>query len=158
MGELLDWIRDNLWVGWGVGALGLAAAELLTLDLTLLMLAVGAAAGGVTALIFPSLIWLQLIVAIVTAVATLFLLRPTLLEKVRKAPGYRSSLDTLVGTSGVATTEITGVTGEVKVDGQVWQARSFDPSVVISAGEHIEVYGLDGITLIIYPSQRQLGH
>ena len=158
MGDLLDWIRDNLWVGWGVGALGLAAAELLTLDLTLLMLAVGAAAGGVTALIFPSLIWLQLIVAIVTAVATLFLLRPTLLEKVRKAPGYRSSLDTLVGTSGVATTEITGVTGEVKVDGQVWQARSFDPSVVISAGEHIEVYGLDGITLIIYPSQRQLGH
>ncbi|AQP46016.1 NfeD family protein [Tessaracoccus flavus] len=155
---MLDWIRDNLWVGWGVGALGLAAAELLTLDLTLLMLAVGAAAGGVTALIFPSLIWLQLIVAIVTAVATLFLLRPTLLEKVRKAPGYRSSLDTLVGTSGVATTEITGVTGEVKVDGQVWQARSFDPSVVISAGEHIEVYGLDGITLIIYPSQRQLGH
>ena len=158
MSDLLDWIRDNLWVGWGVGALGLAAAELLTLDLTLLMLAVGAAAGGVTALIFPSLIWLQLIVAIVTAVATLFLLRPTLLEKVRKAPGYRSSLDTLVGTSGVATTEITGVTGEVKVDGQVWQARSFDPSVVISAGEHIEVYGLDGITLIIYPSQRQLGH
>lgn len=158
MSDLLDWIRDNLWVGWGVGALGLAAAELLTLDLTLLMLAVGAAAGGVTALIFPSLIALQIVVAIITAVATLFLLRPTLLEKVRKAPGYRSSLDTLVGTSGVATTEITGVTGEVKVDGQVWQARSFDPSVIISAGEHVEVYGLDGITLIIYPSQRQLGH
>lgn len=157
MPDLLDWFRSNLWAFWGVGALGLAAAELLTLDLTLLMLAAGAAMGGVTALIFPGLVWLQIIVAILTAVATLFLLRPLLLDKVRNAPGYRSSLDTLVGTAGLASTEITGAAGEVKVEGQVWQARSFDPSVTIHAGEQIEVYGLDGITLVVYPTQRQLG-
>ena len=157
MADFLDWLRNNLWSVWGIGALGLAAAELLTLDLTLLMLAAGAAMGGVTALIFPGLIWLQILVAIVTAVATLFLLRPTLLAKVRNAPGYRSSLDTLVGTAGVATTEITGVAGEVKVQGQVWQARSFDSDITIHSGEQIEVYGLDGITLVVYPSQRQLG-
>ena len=157
MDDLLAWVRDNLWAGWGLAALGLAAAELLTLDLTLLMLAVGAAAGGVTALVFPGLIWLQLVVAIVTAVATLFLLRPTLLEKVRKAPGYRSSLDTLVGARGTATTQITGVTGEVKVDGQIWQARSFDPDLAIREGDQIEVFGLDGVTLTVYPTDRQLG-
>ena len=157
MDDLLAWVRDNLWAGWGLAALGLAAAELLTLDLTLLMLAVGAAAGGVTALVFPGLIWLQLVVAIVTAVATLFLLRPTLLEKVRTAPGYRSSLDTLLGARGTATTQITGVTGEVKVDGQIWQARSFDPDLAIREGDQIEVFGLDGVTLTVYPTDRQLG-
>lgn len=157
MDDLLGWIRDNLWAGWGVAALGLAAAELLTLDLTLLMLAAGAAAGGVTALIFPGLFWLQILVAIITAVATLFLLRPTLLEKVRKAPGYRSSLDSLVGTRGTATTAITGSAGEVKVDGQIWQARSFDPDIVIDQGDQIEVFGLDGVTLTVYPTNRQLG-
>lgn len=157
MNELLDWIQANLWAGWGILAALLAAAELLTMDLTLLMLAAGAAAGGATALIFPGLVWLQIVVALVTAVLTLFLLRPTLLDRVRRAPGYRSSLDTLVGASGHATAVITRTAGEVKVSGQVWEARSFDPSVTIDAGEEVEVFGLDGITLIVYPTRRQLG-
>lgn len=156
MNEFMEWVRQNLWAGWGVLALGLAAAELLTLDLTLLMLAGGALAGGVTALVFPGLIWLQVLVAIITAVATLFLLRPTLLAKVRKTPGYRSSLDTLVGASGRATAAITAHAGEVKVDGQVWEARAYDPSMEIAEGEAVEVFGLEGITLIVYPKSRPL--
>ena len=157
MNEWVEWIRTNLWAGWGILAAVLAAAELLTMDLTLLMLATGAVAGGVTALVFPGLIWLQIIVALVTAVLTLFVLRPTLLERVRRAPGYRSSLDKLVGSSGRSLAEITGSRGEVKVDGQVWEARSYDPSVVIAPDEDVEVFGLDGITLIVYPVRRQLG-
>ncbi len=157
MNEWVEWIRTNLWAGWGILAVMLAAAELLTMDLTLLMLAAGALAGGVTALVFPGLIWLQIVVALITAVLTLFVLRPTLLEKVRRAPGYRSSLDKLVGASGRATAQITTSGGAVKVEGQVWEARSYDPSVTIEADEEVEVFALDGITLIVYPARRQLG-
>lgn len=157
MNEFVEWVRGNLWAAWGTLALGLAAAELLTLDLTLLMLASGALMGGLTSLVFPGLIWLQVIVAVVTAFATLFLLRPTLLAKVRNAPGYRSSLDTLVGSKGVATTAVTASAGEVKVEGQVWEARPFDPAIPIPAGEDIEVFGLDGITLIVYPRNLSIG-
>ena len=82
---------------------------------------------------------------------TLFLLRPTLLEKARRAPGYRSSLDKLIGSFGEVTSRITPHSGEVKIDGQVWQARSYDDTVTIETGERIEVYKLDGITLIVYP-------
>lgn len=156
MSDFLDWIGQHLWAVWGVLALALAAAELLTLDLTLLMLAGGALAGGLTALIFPGLIWLQVLVAIAMAVGTLFLLRPTLLAKVRNAPGYRSSLDTLVGSSGTATATVGAIAGEVKVDGQVWEARSFDPDLVIQAGEAVEVFAIEGITLIVYPKSRPL--
>lgn len=156
MSDFLEWIRQHLWAGWGVLALGLAAAELLTLDLTLLMLAAGAAMGGVTALVFPGLIWLQAVVAVLTALATLFLLRPTLLAKVRNAPGYRSSLDSIVGSPGRVTATITATAGEVKVDGQVWEARSYDPSITIDIGESIEVFGLEGVTLTVYPSSRPL--
>lgn len=152
MGDgFLDWISAHGWVIWGVGAMGLAAAELLTLDLTLLMLAAGAAAGGATALIFPGLWWLHIVVAIIVAVLTLVVLRPTLLAKVRNAPGYRSSLDAVVGSSGVATAAITASAGEVKVQGQIWDARAFDPAITITAGDDVEVYGIDGITLIVYP-------
>ena len=150
-GGFADWLARNGWAAWGVVALGLAAAELLTLDLTLLMLAVGALAGGLTAVVAPGLWWLQVVVALATAVATLFLLRPTLLRKVRQAPGYRSSLESLVGSAGVATQAVTGRAGEVKVSGQVWDARAFDPDLRIDEGDEIEVYGLDGVTLVVYP-------
>ncbi|HHT13857.1 MAG TPA: NfeD family protein [Propionibacterium sp.] len=152
----MDWVRENLWAGWGVLAMALAAAELLTLDLTLLMLATGALAGGIVALVAPGLIWLQVVIALATAVATLFLLRPTLLAKVRSSKGYRSSLDNIIGAQGSATAVITGNRGEVKVDGQVWEARSFDPSITIEDGEQIEVFGIDGVTLSVYPTNRPL--
>lgn len=149
--EFWEWVTRNLWAGWGVLAAGLAALELLTLDFTLLMLAIGAAAGGATALIFPGMWWLQVIVAIVASFMSLAILRPTLLEKIRNEPGYRSSTDSLLGTNGVATTQITGTTGEVKVDGQLWAARSFDPTVRILEGQDIEIYDRDGVTLLVYP-------
>ena len=99
---------------------------------------------------------LALAVALITAVATLFLLRPTLLAKVRASKGYRSSLDSIVGSKGRATSMITGHSGEVKVDGQVWEARAFDPDIIIEEGEEVEVFALDGVTLSVYPSNRPL--
>ncbi|QXT61948.1 NfeD family protein [Tessaracoccus palaemonis] len=157
MSEFFDWISSHLWAGWGILALLLAAAELLTLDLTLLMLASGALMGGVTALIFPSMVWLQALVALATAVATLFLLRPTLLERVRRAPGYRSSLDNLIGSQTTNSVPITGSSGEVTIQGETWPARSYDPSMTIEAGESIEVLGIEGIVLLVYPTNRPLG-
>ena len=152
MDWLVAWFRDNGWIGWGLVAIALAAAELLTLDLTLLMLAVGALAAGATWFVAPGLVWLQALVGIAVAALTLWLLRPSLLDRVRNSPGYRSSLDQLVGATGVATAEITPGGGEVRVDGQVWEARPYDPQVRILEGQRIEVLGMDGITLLVYPS------
>lgn len=75
----------------------------------------------------------------------------------RSDPGYRSSLDQLIGAQGTALTAVTGDSGEVKVDGQVWEARAYDPSIPMADGEVVEVFGLDGITLLVYPKSRSLG-
>lgn len=131
--------------------LALAAAEMLTLDLTLLMLAGGAIAGGLTALVLPGLIVVQVVVALVVSVLLFLLARPALLEKIRKAPGYRNSLNQLVGSEAVATAEISVDGGEVKVDGQVWNARLVIPGLVVAAGQKVEVQEVDGTTLKVYP-------
>jgi nodulation efficiency protein D len=120
-------------------------------DFTLLMLAAGAGAGAVTAAIVPGLWLLQVIVAVAVAALLLAVLRPTLLRRVREAPGYRSSLDKLVGSEGVATSEITDGHGQVKVDGEEWSARALEPGSTIAVGERIEVYEVDGATLVVYP-------
>ncbi len=43
---MMQWLAEHLWVAWLTLAALLAVAEMLTLDFTLLMLAVGALAGG----------------------------------------------------------------------------------------------------------------
>ncbi|MCW5951771.1 MAG: NfeD family protein [Propionibacteriaceae bacterium] len=150
-----EWLSNNVWSIWLVLGAGLALTELVTLDFTLLMLAAGAVAGGATALIFPGMLWLQIAVAVVVAILMLVLLRPTLLEKIRRMPGYRSSIDKLVGSTGVVVAEITAAGGEVKLSGEVWTARSVDGNP-IPIGEQIEVYQVDGATVVVYPRHQAL--
>ena len=116
----------------------------------------GAGAGAITAAIVPGMWLLQVIVAAVVAALLLTVLRPTLLRRVREAPGYRSALDKLVGSDGVATSDITDGHGQVKVDGEEWSARALEPGSTIAAGEKIEVYEIDGATLVVYPVFRSL--
>lgn len=147
---MLAWLIENAWVVWFAVAAILAVTEVAAGDFTLLMLASGALAGGVAALVFPGLWLVQVLVAVFVAVLMLAILRPTLLKRVREAPGYRSSLDKLIGSTGPALTAITATTGEVKLGGEVWSARSYDGGA-IDAGVQVEVYDVDGTVVRVYP-------
>lgn len=149
---MAEWLGENWWAIWLIVAALLAVSESFTLDFTLLMLAAGALAGVGAALLFPGLVLVQVLIAVAVAFALLFLLRPTLLDKVRSAPGYRSSLQRMVGSTGRALTAISGDAGEVKVNGDVWQARSLN-DIAIEAGAPVEIYEVDGTTVIVYPKE-----
>jgi membrane protein implicated in regulation of membrane protease activity len=150
----MEWLTANGWVVWLIVAGLLAFAETMTGDFTLLMLAGGALIGAGVAAFVPGLLWLQIVLALVAAVALLLLLRPTLLERVRSLPGYRSSLDKMVGSPGTAISEVTAAGGEVKVAGEVWSARAVEGS--IPAGTEIEVYQIDGAVAVVYPRHQAL--
>ena len=109
---LLQWLGDNAWAVWLILAGGLAVSEMLTLDLTLLMLATGALAGAITAFFLPGLLAVQVLVAIVVALTMLFVTRPALLKRLHNSPGYQSSMAHVLGASGTAVGEITASTGE----------------------------------------------
>jgi len=128
----------------------------MSLDLVLIMLAVGALAAAGIAVLAPSVWWLQILVAAAVSITMLLLLRPTLLVKVRNMPGYRSSADKMVGSSGVAISQIDKSGGEIKVDGQSWSARPYSSDVVIEQGTEIEVYEIDGVIAVVYPRYGQL--
>jgi len=152
---MLEWLSANAWVVWLSLAGILAVSEMLTLDLTLLMLASGALAGGAVAFFLPGLVAAQVIVAVVVALAMLFALRPVLLRRLRSSPGYRSSRDNLLGGAGVVTGEVTSTSGQVKVAGELWSARSYD-GAPIPAGTEVEVFEVDGVTAVVYPRHKPL--
>jgi membrane protein implicated in regulation of membrane protease activity len=149
--NLTDWLGEHAWAIWLSLAFLLAVAEMLSLDLVLIMLAVGALAGAVVAVVAPDLWWLQILVGAGVSAGTLALLRPTLLAKVRNMPGYRSSTAKMVGSSGLALSQIDNSGGEIKVDGQSWSARPYSSDIVIEQGTEIEVYEIDGAIAVVYP-------
>jgi membrane protein implicated in regulation of membrane protease activity len=154
--NLTDWLGENSWAIWVSLAFLLGIAEIISLDLVLIMLAVGALVAAGVAVVAPSLWWLQILVAAGVSVSMLLLLRPTLVAKVRSMPGYRSSADKMVGSSGVAVSQIDKSGGEIKVDGQSWTARPYSSDVVIEQGTEIEVYEIDGVIAVVYPKHGQL--
>jgi membrane protein implicated in regulation of membrane protease activity len=154
--NLTDWLGDHAWAIWLSLAFLLAIAEIVSLDLVLIMLAVGALAGALVAVAAPDLWWLQVLVASGVSVGMLALLRPTLIARVRNMPGYRSSTAKMVGSTGTAVSQIDRTGGEVKVDGQSWSARPYSSDVVIEAGTEVEVYEIDGAIAVVYPKYGEL--
>lgn len=149
--NLTDWLGEHAWALWLILAALLAVAEIISLDLILIMLAVGALAGAAVAGVAPDLWWLQVLVASGVSAGMLGFLRPSVLAKVRNMPGYRSSTDKVVGSTGLATSQIDQGSGEIKVDGLTWSARTYAPDVVIEQGTEIEVYEIDGVIAVVYP-------
>ncbi len=138
---------DSLW--WYIGALLLGIAEIFTLDLTLLMFAGGALAGGVAASLGAPL-WLSIVIFAVVSTVLLFALRPYLLKSLKKRGGLvETNAARLVGMEAVAIDEITERTGRVKLAGEVWTARTEDDAPWIAEGSEAVVVKIKGATAIV---------
>lgn len=148
--EWMGWASDNPWAVWAVAALLLGGAEMLTTDLSLLMLAIGALAGVGVAVFWPHVVWLQMVIAIGVAAAMLGFVRPSILRRIAPARGYTSSLTRLVGSDALVLERVTEHDGLVKVNGEQWSARTLPGADPIDAGLTAEVYEVDGATLVVY--------
>ncbi|GAA1733918.1 NfeD family protein [Isoptericola hypogeus] len=145
------------WLWWVGAALVLAAVEMLSLDLVFIMLAGGALGGAVTAAAGGP-VWLQFVVACVTALLLLFVLRPWLLQHLRqRVPLVETNAAAHVGRPAVAITEVTEAGGRVKLMGEVWSARLVDDGVPDSTGRvpegaELRVVRIDGATAVVEPA------
>ncbi len=146
-----EWLSENAWSVWfGVAAV-LGVAELLSLDLVLVMLAVGAVVGGAVALAGAPVV-LQLLAAGGAAAAMLALVRPSVVKRLHTGPELRLGHGKLVGRTAVVTERIsTHQTGRIRLDGEVWSATAYDESLSIEAGETVEVLQIRGATALVHP-------
>ena len=150
MDAFWNWLADNGWAGWLGAGLLLATAELLSLDLVLLMLAVGAFSGAVAAAVGAPFA-VSALVATAVSLAMLLLARPSMVRHLHRGPELATGTKALIGTSAVALTPVDAATGQVKIGGETWSARSYDPAVVIEEGARVAVFEIDGATAVVYP-------
>lgn len=153
MDGFTEWLGEHAWQSWTVLAVGLGALEMLGLDLFLVMLAGGALVGGVTAAIGAPFL-LQLIAALVTSVALLGLVRPSVVKRIHSTPTLRIGHDNLIGQRAVVLTELaSGAPGRVKVDGEEWTALPYDEDDTIDAGSTVDVVLIKGATAYVLRTQ-----
>ncbi len=147
----MDWFRDHMTETWLGLAVLLGVAEMFSLDLVLIMLAVGAVAGMVLALVGAPIV-LQALVAAGASIAMLAVVRPSIAKKFHGGPELSLGHGKLVGQRGVVTEEITGLqTGRVMLAGEVWSAAPYDEDLVIAPGQTVEVLQIKGATAYVHP-------
>jgi membrane protein implicated in regulation of membrane protease activity len=145
MGDF-DW---GVWLGLAV-VLGIV--EVTSLGLIFAMLAVGALSGAVAALATDNLA-VEVLVSLTVSLGMLFVVRPIALSHLRTPHAIRSGVAALIGEHGVVTEQVDGHDGRIKLRGEVWSARTYDPSHVIAAGKNVEVVQIDGATAVVYESE-----
>jgi membrane protein implicated in regulation of membrane protease activity len=147
----VEWLADHLWAAWLVLAMALGVAEMVSLDLILIMVAVGAVVGALAAMASFPLV-LQVLLAAGSSAAMLALVRPNLVKKLHSGPDLVTGTRKLVGQQGVVTEELSAHhPGRVKLAGEIWSACPYDDSLTIAPGAKVEVFAIRGATAYVHP-------
>ncbi|MGC9220403.1 MAG: NfeD family protein [Solirubrobacteraceae bacterium] len=92
-----------------------------------------------------------LVVFIAATVLTLLTVRPLVARRLTAGPGLRTGAAALVGKQAVVVERIdnhAGV-GRVRIDGEIWTARSLEEGTTIESGATVSVVEIRGATALV---------
>jgi membrane protein implicated in regulation of membrane protease activity len=140
----------DAWVIWIIAACGFGVGEIVTTSFFLAPFAGGAVIAAAAAAIGAgtAVSWA---VFLIVSLLLLTFVRPIARAHLRMPPQLRTGTAALVGKRAVALERIAnheGV-GTIRIDGEVWTARSYDEDVVIAAGTRVEVIEIRGATALV---------
>ena len=131
---------------WLLVSIALFAVEALTVNLTTIWFGFGAIVAMVVASLGGST-QLQIILFVIATIILLFFTRPLAVKYLKKTT---TNIDGLVGKQAIVTQKIDNLagTGQVKIDGNVWSARS-ESGFIIDEREVVEIVKISGVKLIV---------
>src|SRR5262245_29666232 len=138
------------WVIWLIAAVVFGVGEIFTLSFFLAPFAGGAlVAALITGLGGGTFIgWA---VFLIVSLILLAALRPLARSHRRQPPLLRTGTASLVGKTGMVVERIANNEGVgcVKIDGEIWTARTYDDDDVIEAGRRVQVVEIKGATALV---------
>ncbi len=145
---MIDWIRDHAAATWIGVAVVLAIVEMMSLDLVLLMFALGALAAAVTAG-FGAPFWVAILVFALVSLGLLFIVRPPMVARLHDGPTLPTGHQGLVGKLAIVAEPVDHRGGRVKLSGEVWSARASSHDESFEAGTEVVVTRIDGATAVV---------
>lgn len=133
---------------WLAAFIVFSIGEAVTVGLVSVWFAVGAL-GGLFAAALGAGLWLQIVVFLGVSALAVALFKP-LSSKLLKPKLSATNADRVIGSAALVTQTIdnTQAQGQVKVNGQVWSARS-NQDVVIPAGRDVKILRIEGVKVIV---------
>lgn len=137
-----------MYIIWAAAIIGFGVLEAVTVQLVSIWFVIGSVAGLVSALLGAP-IYLQVIICIAVSVVALLATRPLVRKKLHTEV-QPTNADRVIGQTAMVTQEINNIqsTGEVKIDGKLWTARSCDDKV-LPPNSLVTVEKIDGVKLIV---------
>ncbi|MEO3773442.1 NfeD family protein [Micromonospora sp. B9E7] len=139
-------------VVWIVLGVVLAVAEIFTTTLFLIMFGVGAfAAAGAAALGAP--VAVQALVFAVVSALSLVVARPVIRRHKRSALENGEQpfgVEAIEGSTALVLERVDADHGLVKIDGELWTARSYDTTQVHDPGQRVRVIKVRGATALVW--------
>jgi membrane protein implicated in regulation of membrane protease activity len=138
------------WIVWLVAACLLGIGEMHQGGFYLAPFAAGAALAAIVSLLGVGAP-LSLVVFLISSAIVFATLRPVARRHRRLPPAIRTGAAALIGRKAVVLERISNdeSVGCVKIDGEVWTARSFDDEEVFDPGERVEVVEIRGATALV---------
>ncbi len=133
---------------WLIAGILLVIAELLSGDLFLLMVGVGALFGAGSAALTGNP-FIDVAVFAVASVGMLALVRPTLKRRFLSGPDIKTNTEALIGARAVVVSTVDGESGQVKLAGDVWSARCMFDGEPIAPGTSVTVVEISGATAVV---------
>ena len=133
---------------WLILLVVLVTGEAITVGLTFIWFAAGAL-GGLLVSALGGPIWLQVVVFLVLSAVTLVLVRPMAARLL--TPGISpTNADRILSQIALVTEEIDNIaeTGQVKLFGQVWTARS-ESGETIPAQTRVRILRIEGVKVFV---------
>jgi membrane protein implicated in regulation of membrane protease activity len=140
----------SVWIVWLIAACLLGVGEMHQGGFYLAPFALGAALAAILALLGVGA-GLSAIAFLAASGLVFATLRPVAQRHRRLPPAIRTGAAALVGRKAIVLERIANSEGVgcVKIDGEVWTARSFDEDEVFDAGERVEVVEIRGATALV---------
>ena len=136
----------QLWM-WLAASGVLLVIEIITVDLLFASLAFATLMAALANVLNLS-VALQGVTFAIAAAISIFILRPIALRHLKKRPAnFATNIEALIGAPALSLTEVSENSGQVKLNGETWSARSV--SGAIPANVNALVVSIEGATAIV---------
>jgi membrane protein implicated in regulation of membrane protease activity len=140
----------DAWVLWLIAAVVFAVAEVANLSFFLFPFAIGAAGAALVSLAGGGTPIAVIVFAVLAAVS-FGIVRPIARRHLQTPPQIRTGTAALVGSTAIVVERIANDEGVgcVRLNGEVWTARSYDEDRIIEPGTRVHVMEIRGATALV---------
>ncbi|MFL5844232.1 MAG: NfeD family protein [Solirubrobacteraceae bacterium] len=136
------------WVWWVIAAVAFATIEALTTTLFIIPFSVGALGAAAADIIGAGGV-VEAAVFLVLSAAAFTIVRPIAARHRTMPPRIRTGTAALIGRQAVVLEEVTRDSGSIKLEGEIWSARTYAEDEVLVAGARVNVVEIRGAIALV---------